>query len=79
MFSFIVSIFTVFLLKGIKFYKKVYRKKTSYEFSRKNLYKWMNLTKKERYKLSKSESDNYLIRRKDLLEKIRKEYKILKK
>ena len=44
-------------------------------FSKKNLNNWMNLTKKERYNLSKQDSFNYLDRRKLLLDKIRKEYK----
>ena len=35
----------------------------------------MNLTKKERYNLSKQESVTYLNKRKLLLEEIRKEYK----
>ena len=35
----------------------------------------MNLTKKERYNLSKQDSVNYMDRRKLLLEEIRKEYK----
>ena len=35
----------------------------------------MNLTKKERYNLSKQESDTYLDKRKHLLDEIRKEYK----
>ena len=35
----------------------------------------MNLTKKERYNLSKEESITYLNKRKVLLEEIRKEYK----
>ena len=35
----------------------------------------MNLTKKERYNLSKQDSENYLDRRKLLLIKIRNEYK----
>ena len=35
----------------------------------------MNLTKKERYNLSKQESNAYLDKRKLLLEEIRKEYK----
>ena len=79
MFSFIFSIFKILLLFSFKFFKKFKRRKAGFEFSRKNLYKWMNLTKKERYNLSKTESDNYLFKRKDLLEKIRKEYKTLKK
>ena len=44
-------------------------------FNKKNLNNWMNLTKKERYNLSKQESVNYMDRRKLLLEEIRKEYK----
>ena len=44
-------------------------------FNKKNLYNWMNLTKKERYNLSKEDSLNYMDRRKLLLEEIRKEYK----
>ena len=44
-------------------------------FSKKNLNNWMNLTKKERYKLSKQDSFDYLDKRKLLLEEIRKEYK----
>ena len=35
----------------------------------------MNLTKKERYDLSKQESINYSIKRKVLLEEIREEYR----
>ena len=44
-------------------------------FNKKNLDNWMNLTKKERYNLSKQDSFNYMDRRKLLLDKIRKEYK----
>jgi len=44
-------------------------------FNKKNLNNWMNLTKKERYNLSKQDSINYTDRRKLLLEEIRKEYK----
>jgi len=39
----------------------------------------MNLTKKERYNLSKQESLTYLDKRKILLEEIRKEYKKISK
>ena len=44
-------------------------------FNKKNLNNWMNLTKKDRYNLSKQDSLNYLDRRKLLLDEIRKEYK----
>jgi len=39
----------------------------------------MNLTKKERYDLSKIDSSSYLIQRKSLLDQIRKEYKNISK
>ena len=44
-------------------------------FNKKNLNNWMNLTKKERYNLSKQDSANYMDRRKLLLDEIRNEYK----
>ena len=44
-------------------------------FNKKNLNNWMNLTKKERYKLTKQDSLNYMDKRKLLLEEIRNEYK----
>ena len=44
-------------------------------FNKKNLNNWMNLTKKERYNLSKQDSVEYMDRRKLLLEEIRNEYK----
>ena len=44
-------------------------------FNKKNLNNWMNLTRKERYNLSKEDSFNYMDRRKLLLEEIRNEYK----
>ncbi|WP_245157264.1 glycoprotein [Prochlorococcus marinus] len=43
-------------------------------FNKKNLNNWMNLTKKERYNLSKRDSVNYMDRRKLLLDEIRTEY-----
>ena len=44
-------------------------------FNKKNFNNWMNLTKKERYNLSKQDSINYMDRRKLLLDEIRNEYK----
>ena len=44
-------------------------------FNKKNLYNWMNLTKKERYNLATQDSVNYKDRRKVLLDEIRNEYK----
>ena len=55
--------------------QKVFKSKKITTFNKKNLNNWMNLTKKERYNLSKQDSVNYMDRRKLLLEEIRKEYK----
>ena len=55
--------------------QKGLRAKNLTTFNKKNLNNWMNLTKKERYNLSKEDSFNYMDRRKLLLEEIRKEYK----
>jgi len=59
--------------------KIVFKAKKLTTFNKKNLNNWMNLTKKERYKLSKQESAAYLDKRKLLLEEIRKEYKKISK
>lgn len=64
---------------------KVYREKKGLKnkkfitFNKDNLNQWMNLTKKERYNLSKKDSSSYLNKRKVLLDQIRKEYKIISK
>tara|TARA_B100001559_G_scaffold120629_1_gene101491 strand:+ start:516 stop:737 length:222 start_codon:yes stop_codon:yes gene_type:complete len=64
---------------------KVYREKKGLKnkkiisFNKNNLNQWMNLTKKERYNLSKKDSSSYLNKRKVLLAQIRKEYKIISK
>ena len=54
---------------------KIFIKKRGFKFNRENLYSWMNLTKKERFNLSKKDSMNYLVERKNLLNQIRNEYK----
>jgi len=59
--------------------QKVLKAKKLTTFNRKNLYNWMNLTKKERYNLSKQDSVSYMDRRKLLLEEIRNEYKKISK
>ena len=59
--------------------KLVLKAKHSTTFNKKNLNNWMNLTKKERYDLSKQESFTYLDKRKLLLDEIRKEYKKISK
>ena len=55
--------------------QKVLKGKKLTTFNKKNLNNWMNLTKKERYNLSKQDSVNYMDRRKLLLDEIRNEYK----
>ena len=55
--------------------QKVLKVKKLTTFNKKNLNNWMNLTKKERYNLSKQDSVNYMDRRKLLLVEIRNEYK----
>ena len=75
-------IFIFFNLRNfLKFQRKqkVLKAKKLTTFNRKNLYDWMNLTKKERYNLSKQDSVNYMDRRKLLLDEIRNEYKKISK
>ena len=55
--------------------KKVLNAKKLTTLNKKNFNNWMNLTKKERYNLSKQDSVNYMDRRKLLLDEIRTEYK----
>ena len=55
--------------------QKVLNAKKLTTFNKKNFNNWMNLTKKERYNLSKQDSVNYMDRRKFLLDEIRNEYK----
>ena len=57
------------------YFVKFLKKRRKFEFDKKNLYSWMNLTKKERFNLSKRDSLNYHIKRKNLLSEIRNEYK----
>ena len=59
--------------------QKVLKAKKLITFNKKNLNNWMNLTKKERYNLSKQDSVNYMDRRKLLLDEIRTEYKKISK
>ena len=54
---------------------KIFIKKRGLKFNKENLYSWMNLTKKERFNLSKKDSMSYLLERKNLLNQIRNEYK----
>ena len=68
------------LLKFLKnkydnYLRKRLKKRGGLKFNKENLYSWMNLTKKERFNLSKRDSRTYLIERKNLLNQIRNEYK----
>ena len=79
---FFLFIFIFFNLRN--FFKlnrkqKVLKAKKLITFNKKNLNNWMNLTKKERYNLSKQDSINYMDRRKLLLDEIRNEYKKISK
>ena len=85
MYLMLIVIFLLIIFFNLKnFFKfnrkqKVLKIKKFTNFNKKNLNNWMNLTKKERYNLSKQDSSNYLNRRKLLLEEIRKEYKKISK
>ena len=76
----IIFLLIIILFNLINFLKlnkkqKGLKAKNLTTFNKKNLDNWMNLTKKERYNLSKQDSVKYMDRRKLLLEEIRKEYK----
>ena len=73
LFIFIFFYLRNFLILNRK--QKVLKAKKLTTFNKKNLNNWMNLTKKERYNLSKQDSVNYMDRRKLLLDEIRNEYK----
>ena len=77
-----ISIYTYFSLINpfrFKLKNKVSQAKKITTFNKKNLNSWMNLTKKERYKIAKNDSITYFNKRKVLLEEIRKEYKKISK
>ena len=74
-FLFIIIFFNLRNFFKLNSKQKVLKAKKLTIFSKKNLNNWMNLTKKERYNLSKQDSFNYMDRRKLLLDEIRKEYK----
>jgi len=74
-FLFIIIFFNLRNFLKLNRKQKVLESKKFTTFNKKNLNDWMNLTKKERYNLSKQDSFNYMDRRKLLLDEIRKEYK----
>ena len=86
MFLKIVIIFIfIFIFFNLRNFLKLNRKQKFFNskkittFNKKNLDNWMNLTKKERYNLSKQDSFNYMDRRKLLLDEMRNEYKKISK
>ena len=74
-FLFILIIFNLRNFFKLNRKQNVLKAKKLTTFNKKNLNNWMNLSKKERYNLSKQDSVNYMDRRKLLLDEIRKEYK----
>ena len=75
MFLFIFIFFNLRNFFKLNRKQKVLKAKKLTTFNKKNLNNWMNLTKNERYNLSKQDSINYMDRRKLLLDEIRNEYK----
>ena len=79
--KFVIIFLFIFIFFNLRNFLKLIRKqkvlkaKKLTTFNKKNLKNWMNLTKKERYNLSKRDSVNYMDRRKLLLDEIRNEYK----
>ena len=69
------SLFKFLTFINDNYISKILKKRGGLKFNKENLYSWMNLTKKERFNLSRKDSMNYLIERKNLLNQIRNEYK----
>ena len=80
-FIFIFILICCYLKKIHKFNikKKAFTSRKLLTFNKKNLNNWMNLTKKERYDISREEFITYSNKRKVLIEEIRKEYKKISK
>ena len=82
--KFVLIFLFIFIFFNLRNFLKLNRKQKVFNskkttFNKKNLNNWMNLTKKERYKLSKQDSVNYMDKRKLLLNEIRNEYKKISK
>jgi len=79
--KFVIIFLFIFIFFYLKNFLKLNRKQKVLKakkltiYNKKNLNNWMNLTKKERYNLSKQDSVIYMDRRKLLLDEIRNEYK----
>jgi len=78
-FLFIIIFFNLRNFLKLNTKQKVLKATKLTTFNKENLNNWMNLTKKERYNLSKQDSFNYIDKRKLLLDEIRKEYKKISK
>ena len=74
-FLFIIIFFNLRNFLKLNRKQKVLNAKKLTTFNKKNFKNWMNLTKKERYNLTKQDSINYMDKRKLLLDEIRNEYK----
>ena len=72
---FLVILFNLIKSTKLNRNKKFFKVKKFVTFNKNNLNNWMNLTKKERYNLTKQDSLNYMDKRKLLLDEIRTEYK----
>ena len=79
--KFVIIFLLIFIFFNLRNFLKLNRKQKVFNskkittFNKKNLNNWMNLTKKERYYLTKQDSLNYMDKRKLLLDEIRNEYK----
>ena len=74
-FLFIIIFFNLRNFLKLNRKQNIFNSKKITTFNKKNLNNWMNLTKKERYKLTNQDSLNYMDKRKLLLDEIRNEYK----
>ena len=78
-FLFIIIFFNLRNFPKLNRKQKVSNSEKITTFNKKNLNNWMNLTKKERYNLTKQDSLNYMDKRKLLLDEIRNEDKKISK
>jgi len=70
-----LSLFKFLNYMNENYISKILKKRGGLKFNKENLYAWMNLTKRERFNLSKKDSMTYSLERKNLLKQIRNEYK----
>ena len=78
-FLLIIILFNLRNFLKLNINQKFFKSKKITTFNKQNLNNWMNLTKKERYNLTKQDSLNYMDKRKLLLDEIRNEYKKISK